>query len=216
LGEEDCSMKTKWIAALFVLLLVGLAACSPAAEPLAAPVDSTPDLAAPAGTTPDPAASPVADPAEPKTGQPGPTPAARETPVFTSPPADPVIAGLELELDGAVLAFERTGGKMGIGPAEHIWRFYEDGRVVGSDGYTFDIGPDAVAQLLAAIEAQGFFELDKLYHPADDCCDLVTYVVAMELDGRSHQVIYTETAEAPAALPAIIQQLNDLLMGLYE
>lgn len=120
------------------------------------------------------------------------------------------------DMDTAVLIYERRGGTKGIGPNVLEWRFYGDGRIVGSDGASWQVEPDEVANLVAEIAASGFNSLENDYIPEDTCCDRTTHVITMHTAGEKHTIETLDEAEMPQALEENIQIINSFLMALYE
>ncbi|MCA9922642.1 MAG: hypothetical protein KC419_14910 [Anaerolineales bacterium] len=122
----------------------------------------------------------------------------------------------QLEGDNAVLIYQRQGGLKGIGPSSQEWRFYEDGRIVGSDGASWQVDPEAVADLVAEITASGFQNLEKSYIPEDTCCDRATHIITMQTADKMFTVETLDAADMPQALEDDLQKINNFLMALYE
>jgi hypothetical protein len=120
----------------------------------------------------------------------------------------------EANLEGAVLLYERTGGLKGIGPSEWNWRFYADGRIVGSDGREWQVPPTEVEKLVNDLLALGFADFEASYIPEDTCCDRITHTLTVQQDGQVYQVSVLELAEAPAELFQAVDMVNNYLLAL--
>ena len=118
--------------------------------------------------------------------------------------------------DGAVIVYERSGGLKGIGPPETEWRFYADGRILTSDGRTWQKSPAEIQRLLADLEANGFFDLGQKYMPADACCDRFTYTITAGNGRQVQQVITMDGTDMPDNLARVLQLFDDWLAGLAE
>ena len=120
------------------------------------------------------------------------------------------------ELNMAVITYERTGGLMGIRSNEFAWRFYADGRVESAEGATWQVLPETVTQLAATILATGFDEFEASYMPKDTCCDRVTHVITLHVNGAIYRVTTLDGADMPDALADTIDLLNTTLIELSE
>lgn len=96
----------------------------------------------------------------------------------------------------------RSGGFAGL---DETWRLESDGTVLGPDGYVGSADPDAVAALIAAADAAGFFQLEDEYLPADQCCDRFLYELTLSRGDDTHTVITLDGADAPESLFRLIQ-----------
>lgn len=159
--------------------------------------------------------------AEPAAAIPTPTTGPALRPITPRPDADTAdspAAGRDPEkapeLDGAVLMYERYGGLAGIRPQEYVWRLYADGRITSSDGRSWDVPPAEIADLVDAILALGFADLDASYVPENTCCDRVTHVITLQVGDDVRQVTTLDAATAPAAVDASVQLVNDYLLSL--
>ncbi|MBX3058101.1 MAG: hypothetical protein KF770_16665 [Anaerolineae bacterium] len=169
-----------------VLLLVFLAACAPPA--------------APAGD------EPVYQTAEPT------EPGAKEDVAATAAPAAEGKA--EMALEGAVLVYERAGGLKSINPTAWSWRFYADGRIVGSDGREWQVPPEEIEKLVDDVLALGFTEFQASYIPEDTCCDRVTHTLTVQDGEQVYTVTVLDGADAPAELFEAVEMVNGYLLAL--
>jgi hypothetical protein len=72
--------------------------------------------------------------------------------------------------DGAVIVYERIGGKECV---DEVWNIYPDGRLVGENGRTKveeEISAEEVSALMAFIDEEGFFDLWNTEHTACRSC----------------------------------------------
>lgn len=127
--------------------------------------------------------------------------------------SQPQAAGLS---DGAVIVYGRSGGLKGIDANEIEWRFYADGRIQASDGRSWQKSPEEIQQMLADLEANGFFELEQKYLPADTCCDRFTYVITADNGSQAQRVITMDGTDMPDDLARVLQLFDELLTGLAE
>ncbi|MCP4424246.1 MAG: hypothetical protein GY803_07140 [Chloroflexi bacterium] len=193
-------MKRKWIINLTgtFLAFVTLVACAPTTEqPLDEPATNATE------TSPALRPAPTSPPEE------------KEVNVNADAAVDNAAISKE-EMDAAVLIYERRGGKKGIGPSIHEWRFYGDGRIIGSDGNAWQVDPKIVGGLVDEIAASGFPQLDNSYIPEDTCCDRSTHVIVIQAAGQTHTVETLDDADMPQSLTDNLQEINDFLMSLYE
>ena len=179
----------KWKQSLMmitVFLIVFLAACTPPA--------------APAGD------EPVYQTAEPTDAT------AKEDAATTAAPA--VEGKAETALEGAVMLYERAGGLKSIGPTEWSWRFYADGRIVGSDGREWQAPPEEIEKLVDDVLALGFTEFEASYIPEDTCCDRVTHTLTVHDGDQVYTVTVLDDADAPPELFQAAEMVNNYLMAL--
>ena len=100
--------------------------------------------------------------------------------------------------DGAVVLYRREGG---FAVTVEQWTVFPDGRIVGIDGSEGQVTPQAVTELLAAIEAAGFFKMKASYMPLDTCCDRFTYWLTVRHgDGVQSVVTLDATPDVPPSL----------------
>lgn len=121
-----------------------------------------------------------------------------------------------------VVVLQRSGGIQG----EVVeWRLYRDARVEKASGPP---GPDQTVesrmldnprhlqQLLADLEAAGFFELSGNYMPTDPCCDRYHYLLAATLDDQSNTIeTVAGTEDVPPAVWESIELVESLMTGLF-
>lgn len=178
--------KCKHIFIVSIMFLVAfLAACTPAATP--------------------PGDEPVFETSTP----------ARESAPEDAAATEPAAADrTETALEGAVMVYERSGGLRSVGPTEWSWRFYADGRIVGSDGREWEVPPDEIEKLVDDVLALGFAEFEASYIPEDTCCDRVTHTLTVQDGDQVHSVIVLDAADAPSELFQATEMVNDYLLAL--
>lgn len=113
---------------------------------------------------------------------------------------------------GAVITFDRSGGIAGI--SEH-WAIYIDGKVIGPAEEEARIPADEVSQLLAEIEAAGFFEVPPRSRSLESCTDCFTYSITVEYQGRINRITLVDgetgvPEEAWTVLERILEILNSV------
>ncbi|MBI2845624.1 MAG: hypothetical protein HYX86_03650 [Chloroflexi bacterium] len=124
-------------------------------------------------------------------------------------PATPPSLGGDL-----VLEYHRSGGFVG---SDEQWLIYGDGRVVYRDLIAeteeeIRVSADAVADLVALMESEGFFSFQDSYLPDDTCCDRFIYEITLHYQGQSKTVTTIDAAEGePEGLGRILAELNRLL-----
>ncbi len=210
----------KLIKFLILVILGFLAACGPATsseivepEPQASSPATTQLIALPTEkVTTEAKNSPVATP----TGEQ--EEIAQSSPLATPSPAHPLGEEAENETgkanipDDAAIVFHRSGGIAGV---DEQWTVYRDGRVVANDGRAWQITAEQVEQLLADIEALGFFQLDNDFTPFDTCCDRFTYSLTVHNDDMVKTVTtIDDAANTPDALWNVLERVNSLLVSL--
>ena len=110
---------------------------------------------------------------------------------------------------GAVITFARTGGIAGI---SELWSIYPDGRVLGVAGEEGRIPADEVSQLLAEIEAAGFFEWAPRPRSLQSCADCFTYSITVEFQGKINRVTLVDgESGAPEEAWAILERILEIL-----
>ncbi|MBL1129302.1 MAG: hypothetical protein D8M54_12440 [Chloroflexi bacterium] len=171
-----------------VFLIVSLAACT--------------SPAVPAGD------EPVYQTAEPT----GTETSAKEDVAATAAPA--VEGKAETALEGAILLYERAGGLKSIGPTEWNWRFYANGRIVGSDGREWQVPPAEIEKLVNDVLALGFTDFQASYIPEDTCCDRVTHTLTVQDGEQVYTVTVLDGADAPAELFEAVEMVNGYLLAL--
>ncbi|NHZ71819.1 MAG: hypothetical protein GWP17_01885 [Aquificales bacterium] len=196
-----------WCFGVIILLLT---ACAPTTlPPTMAPTTNAADAPALNPVTPTQESEFDTDPAATKD-----QPANSETESYET--NSEVDGRAHVDMGEAVLIYERAEGKKGIGPSVHEWRFYGDGRIVGSDGNAWQVDPKTIESLVNEIATSGFAQLDNSYIPEDTCCDRATFVITMQAAGQTHTVETLEDADMPQSLEDNLQKINNFLMALYE
>ncbi len=119
------------------------------------------------------------------------------------------------ELGNAALLFVRSGGFAG---GFTTVRVFEDGSVErieapGDAVELFEATPAAVSQLLADLQAAGYFELEGSYLPADPCCDRFSYLLSVRGGDGVHTV---ETVEATEDVPQAVWDSMALVEAFVE
>jgi len=200
-------MQKKFIYHVIALLvLLAVAACSPSTQAEPAASNSNADEAESGVLQP---VTPVTEKSDPVVDENVPEAESKEEVVDSTEAS-------RMESEDIVLIYERRGGLKGIGPDVQEWRFYEDGRIVGSDGTTWQVEPEAIANLVAELTTSGFEALESSYIPEDTCCDRVTHTIIVQTGGQTQTVETLDDADMPQSLEDNLQQTNDFLMGLYE
>ncbi len=111
-----------------------------------------------------------------------------------------------------VITYERSGGIAGI---NERWLIYSDGSVVDAQGRGGQAQAEEVAALLQRIKAAGFFSWAEVYQPANPCCDRMTHVLTVTLDGQTHRVLVLDgTEEAPPALFEVLDAVQALIRSV--
>jgi hypothetical protein len=149
----------------------------------------------------------------------GPTPGL-ETPTLqaptqaeqmTAPSASPTPGGRSGE---AVITLDRSGGIAGI--SEH-WTIYIDGNVIGPAEEEARVPADEVSQLLAEIEAAGFFEWPSRPQSPGSCADCFAYSILVTYQGKSNQVTLVNGASgAPEGAGNLLQRILGILNSVSE
>lgn len=126
------------------------------------------------------------------------------------------------ELGDAVLFYERSGGIAG----EIVTiRVYGDGTVerrTGADVESaaveaFAVEPAAVDQLMADLEAAGYFGLERTYLPKDLCCDRFLYLISAQSDGDVQTVeALGSTDDTPQAVWDSIEVIESFIEAATE
>jgi hypothetical protein len=204
------------ISTTVVILL--LTACGPAAPPETVP---TPPPATP---TTDTAQTTFDSPLPPEVTPVPPTPttdtsraASEATPM--PPRAEPSTPAESEDTDkgsigDAVIVYQRSGGFAGV---HEQWTVYPDGRITASDGREWQVAPERVEQLLADIEALGFFEMSGRYMPLNTCCDRFTYEITVRSGDRVHTATTIDAApNTPAELWRVIDEISHLVTDSEE
>jgi len=201
------------IGTTVVILL--LTACGPAATPETVP---TPPPATPTTDTTQttfdsplpPEATPTTDTSRSASGSPPPEATPLPPKVEPSTPLESEDKGKGRETIGdAVIVYQRSGGFAGV---HEQWTVYPDGRITASDGREWQVAPERVEQLLADIEALGFFEMSGRYMPLNTCCDRFTYEITVRSGDRVHTATTIDAASnTPAELWRVIDEISRLV-----
>ena len=115
---------------------------------------------------------------------------------------------------GAVITFNRSGGIAGI--SDH-WTIYLDGRVIGPADEEARIPADELTELLAEIEAAGFFDWPPLPRSLESCADCFTYSIVVAFEGRTNQITLVDgQTDAPEGAWSIIERIQAVLGSLTD
>jgi ribose/xylose/arabinose/galactoside ABC-type transport system permease subunit len=111
--------------------------------------------------------------------------------------------------DGAVLTYERNGGSDCI---DELYAVYPDGRIVGDDGANViekQVTPAEVDQLLAAIDARGWFT-DEMYDTwHTPCGQCFGYYITVRYEGQEKTVKAVDGGtDAPADYWQVVSLIN--------
>ncbi len=170
---------------IFLIICMGLAACSPADN-----------MAEDDGVTPTVASPPiVTDNGEEQAYPPPPT----ET---SYPYAQP-----ESAMPAGAITFRLTGGFAGF---DNTWQIYPDGRVVTDKGETFQIEAEMVERLWQPINNGEFFEFAPEYKHKQIINDNFHYDISFVDGARAHMIKTEDDAPMPAALTEMIRELMRL------
>ena len=187
-------MRYLLIGATVVILL--LTACEPAATPetVPTPLPATPTTDT-SQTTFDSPLPPEATPMPPR--------------AEPSTPVESEGTGKRVAIGDAVITYQRSGGFAGV---HEQWTIYPDGRITASDGREWQVAPERVEQLLADIEALGFFEMSGRYMPLNTCCDRFTYEITVRSGDKVHTATTIDAApNTPAELWRVIDEISRLV-----
>lgn len=188
-------------------------------------VACTPTTVSPTVTTPDATDAPALKPV---------TPNPTQERVFTNDTEDSTITkdlatGSEAENDErqdnasshadvdmgeAVFIYERAGGLKGIGPSIITWTMYSDGRVISSDGRSWQLPPNDITALVDSIMALGFAGFETSYIPEDTCCDRATHTITIRQGDGIYKVSILDDAAAPADLYEVLNIIGEFLIAL--
>jgi hypothetical protein len=110
---------------------------------------------------------------------------------------------------GAVITFDRSGGIAGI--SEH-WTIYLDGTVIGPAEEEARIPADEVGQLLAEIEAAGFFEWPPRPRSFQTCADCFTYSITVEYQAKTNRITLLDgESGAPEEAWVLLERILGIL-----
>jgi hypothetical protein len=131
--------------------------------------------------------------------------------------AVPIMADAAQEgvADGAVVVYERIGGKE---CSDVVWFIYPDGRIVGENGRTKveeTISTEEVSALLTFIDEEGFFELWDTEHTA--CKDCYTYYITAVSDEQTLTITAVDGGtDTPGAYWQVYAEIKQLLPDFPE
>ena len=119
--------------------------------------------------------------------------------------------------DDAVIVYEWIKGMKGIGPSKYVWRMYPDGRIISSDGRSWQVDPEEIVALQDEINNLGFFEVEKSDSTDEGvCCDNATYVLTVLNGDQVFKATAVENSPAPAAVTNSAEIINNYLMSLPQ
>jgi hypothetical protein len=111
----------------------------------------------------------------------------------------------------AVIIYRRSGGFAGV---HEQWTVCPDGQIVTADGREWQVTPEQVEQLLAEIEALGFFEMNNRYMPLDTCCDRFTYEITVRRGDTVKTITTIDAApDTPPELWRVIDEISRLVLS---
>jgi len=115
---------------------------------------------------------------------------------------------------GAVITFERSGGIVGI---SELWSIYLDGRVIEAEGAAGQVPADEVSQLLAEIDAAGFFEWPPPARSLESCADCFTYSITVEYQGKTNRITIVDGGSgAPEGAGIVLERILGILNSVSE
>jgi hypothetical protein len=147
---------------------------------------------------------------------------AEAPPVGETPSPQPSSAPPKSELPTeAVIVYSRNGGIAGL---DEVWTIYPDGSVshaVHPQGEgpekQYQVPADEAANLLAQLQALGFFELTGSYMPLDTCCDRITYGIEARSGEQTNRVVTLDGApQTPPELWQAIDLLNAFIAQFQQ
>ncbi len=113
---------------------------------------------------------------------------------------------------GAVLVYERNGGPRCI---DELYAIYPDGRIMGDDGTTTiekQITPAEVEQLLADIDALGWFTNDMFNTWHTPCGQCYGYYITVSYNGQEKTVRAVDGGtDAPANYWKVVSEINGVI-----
>ena len=176
---------------LFILVVFALAACANAALPTASPIDAPRSTAPDAQPTTLAQTSPLAVPTV-QSPLPAPTPTDGRAAIFPN----------------TIIVYQREGG---IAGESQKWTFYSTGRIVAGDGTEWQVPADQVKPLFELAESPDFGNLSDNYPAAGTCADCYTHTLTVFGPSDPQTVTFTEGANAPAPLPQMLDEINQVL-----
>jgi hypothetical protein len=133
-----------------------------------------------------------------------------DLPTFEAPtPAPAATPTAGRRASGAAITFARSGGIAGI---SEQWTIYADGRIAGPAGQTAQVSEAEVSQLLAEIEAAGFFDWSTPARLPSGCADCFSYSLVVTFEGRTNQIRLVDgQQDAPDGAWTVLEGVLDLL-----
>lgn len=128
----------------------------------------------------------------------------------------PALTEVQAKGEMPLLRYRRAGGLKGFGPSEFVWEFYADGRVVSSDGRSWQLSPAQAATFVGGLADAGFFDLNADYVPEDTCCDRATHTITLNIGGQEKTVTTLDGADMPPSLATVMDEINVMLADLAE
>lgn len=120
------------------------------------------------------------------------------------------MAKLELELDGAVILYQKSGGFAGV---SERWMIYENGRVVDAEGNEWQLSAEQVTNFITTTEQLELSQMRESYVPRGHCCDHFAYDIIVRQGERIYRV---ETADGVDGTPAALETLLTSAAQLIE
>lgn len=120
----------------------------------------------------------------------------------------------DIVMGEAVFIYERAGGLKGIGPSIITWTMYSDGRVISSDGRSWQLPPNNITALVDSIMALGFADFEASYIPEDTCCDRATHTITIRQGDAVYKVSILDDADAPDELYQMLDLIGEFLITL--
>lgn len=131
----------------------------------------------------------------------------------TEPTATETVAPRSAQLEGFI-EYTQTGGIAGI---YEQWRFFADGRVIDAEGVEYEISEAETADLLAEIEAMGFYDWEIGPRRLSSCADCFAYTINANYDGQSNELTFVDAqADVPEGVWIILDRIQALLRTISE
>ena len=130
------------------------------------------------------------------------------------PPAPEATPTPDSRSSGAAITLDRSGGIAGI--SEH-WTIYLDGRVIGPAGEEARVPAGELNQLLADIDAAGFFEWPSRPRSLQSCADCFSYSLTVEYEGKANRIMLVDgEIGAPEEAWTILERILGVLESVSE
>ena len=138
-----------------------------------------------------------------------------ETPTRQNqPPVPSATPTPDSRSSGAAITLDRSGGIAGI---SERWTIYGDGTVIGPAGEEARVPAGDVKQLLADIEAAGFFEWPPRPRSLQSCADCFTYSLTVEYEGKANRIMLVDgETGAPEEAWTILERILGVLESVSE